>query len=77
MDTGKIFKMYTYKNNGVDFLMVMFSSPHNSYLLFCCSVTKPCQTLCKPMDYSMSSSPVLHYLAKLAHIHVCWVGDAI
>jgi len=43
----------------------------------CCSVAKLCPALCNPMDFSMLGSPVLHYLAELAQIHVHWVSDAI
>ena len=44
---------------------------------FCCSVTKSCLTFCDPMDCSMPGFPVLHYLPKVAQIHVHWVSDAI
>ena len=43
----------------------------------CCSVTQSCPTLCDPMDCSMPSFPVLHYLLELAQTLVHWVGDAI
>ena len=36
----------------------------------CWSVSKPCLTLCNPMDCSMPGSPVLHYLLESAQIHV-------
>ena len=42
-----------------------------------CSVAKSCPALCNPMDCSMPSSSVLHYLPEVAQIHVHWVGDAI
>ena len=42
-----------------------------------CSVTKLCLALHDPMDCSMPSFPVFHYLLEFAHIHVHWVGDAI
>ena len=32
----------------------------------CCSALKSCLTLCKPMDCSTPSFPVLHYLPKFA-----------
>ena len=32
---------------------------------YCCSVAKLCPILCYPMDYSMPSSSVLHYLRSL------------
>ena len=40
------------------------------------SVTQLCPTLCDPMDCSMPSFPVLHYLPEFAQIHVHWVTDA-
>ena len=43
----------------------------------CCSVAKWCLTFCDPMDFSLSGSPVLHYLPELAQTHVHWVSDAI
>ena len=43
----------------------------------CCSVTRSYPTLCDPMDYSMSSFPVLHHLPEFAQTHVHWVSDAI
>ena len=45
--------------------------------MICCSLTKSCPTLGNPMDSSMSSFPVLHYLLELAQTHVHWVTDAI
>ena len=42
-----------------------------------CSVAKSCPTLGDPMDYSMPSFPVLHYLPEFAQTHIHWVGDAI
>ena len=43
----------------------------------CCSVAKPCLTLCSPMECSTLGFSVLHYLPKFAQIHVHWVGDSI
>ena len=43
----------------------------------CCSVSKSCPTLCNVMDCSTPGFPVLHYLPKVAQIHVHWVSDAI
>ena len=43
----------------------------------CCSVTKSCPALCKPMDCSVPGFPVLHYLLQFAKTHIHWVGDAI
>ena len=39
--------------------------------------TQSCQTLCDPMDCSISGLPVLHYLPEFAQTHVHWVSDAI
>ena len=41
------------------------------------SVSKSCLTLCDPMDCSIPSFPVCHYLLEFAQVHVHWVGDAI
>ena len=41
------------------------------------SVTQSCLTLCDPMNCSMPSFPVLHYLSEFAQTHVHWVSDAI
>ena len=43
----------------------------------CCSIAKPCLTLCNPMDCSMPGFPVLHYLLEFAQTHVHWISDAI
>ena len=43
----------------------------------CCSVAKPCLTLCDPMDCGTPGFPVLHRLPELAQTHVHWVNDAI
>ena len=48
-----------------------------SILWWWCSATQSCPTLCDPVDCSMSSFPVLHYLPEFAQIHDCRVGDAI
>ena len=42
-----------------------------------CSVAKSRSTPCDPMDCSMPGSSALHYLWKLAQIHVHWGSDAI
>ena len=50
----------------------------NNFLICCfCSVAKSWLTLCNPMNYSMPSFPVLHYLLEFAQSHVPWVSDAI
>ena len=41
------------------------------------SVAQSCQTLCNPMDHSMSGLPVHHQLPEFTQKHVHWVGDAI
>jgi len=46
-------------------------------LIYCCSVTKLCLTLCDPMDCSTADFPVLYHLPEFAQSHVDWVGDAI
>ena len=46
-------------------------------MLFSCSVTKFCPTLCDPMDCNTPGFPVLHHLPELAQTHVHWVSDAI
>ena len=38
----------------------------------CCSVTKPCLTLCDPIDCSTSGFPVLHYLPVCEICPVSW-----
>ena len=43
----------------------------------CCSVTKSCPTLCKPMDCITRGFSVHHHLPELALTHVHRVGDAI
>ena len=43
----------------------------------CCSVTKSCQTLCKPKDFSTTAFPIFHYLLEFTQTHVHWVSDAI
>ena len=53
------------------FLPVNFLGPS----CCCCSVAKPCLTLCNPMDCSTPGSPVLHYFLEIAQIHVHWVSD--
>jgi len=40
-------------------------------------VTKLYPTLCNPMDCSMPSTSLLHYLQEFAQVHVHWVDDAI
>ena len=41
------------------------------------SVSKPCPTLCDPMDCSMPDFPVFHYIPEFAQTHVHWIDDAI
>ena len=47
----------------------------HSTMLWHCSVTQSCPTLCNPMDCSTPVFPVLHYLP--AQTQVCWISDAI
>ena len=44
---------------------------------FCFSVAQSCPTLCHPMDCSMPSFHVLHYLWEFVQTQVHWVRDAI
>ena len=46
-------------------------------ILCCCSVTKSCPPLCKPMNCSTPGFSVLHYLPEFAQTQVHWVSDAI
>ena len=41
------------------------------------SVSQLCPTLCNPMDWNTSYSPVHHQFPELAQTHVHWVSDAI
>ena len=41
------------------------------------SVTQLCQTLCNPIDCSITGFPVYHQLPELSQTHVHQVGDAI
>ena len=45
--------------------------------LCCCSVAKPCSSLCDPMDCSTPGFPVLHHLPEFAQTHVHRVRGAI
>ena len=49
----------------------------SAFDLCCCSVTKLCPTLCKPMGRSTPGFPVLHHLPEFAQTHVHWVSDTI
>ena len=44
--------------------------PAPSMLCSCCSVTKSCLTLCRPMVCSILGFPVFHYLLEFAQAHV-------
>ena len=46
-------------------------------IVACCLVSKPCLTLCHPMDCSKPGFSVLHYLPELFQTHVYWVNNAI
>ena len=60
---------------------ILYAHIHQKHVpkLFCCccSVIQSCLTLCNPMDCSMPSFPVLHYLPEFAQTHNHWVNDAI
>ena len=49
------------------FLCIACTSP---FCGCCCSVAKPCLTLCDPMDRGMPYYSVLHYPLEFAQIHV-------
>ena len=42
----------------------------NIYYSFCCSITKPCKTLCDPMDCSMPGLRVPHHFLEFTQVHV-------
>ena len=63
--------------NFVNFFGLLWGIQGSSTLYFCCSVAKLCPTLCDPVDYSKTGSPILHYLPEFSQIHVHWVGDDI
>ena len=46
-------------------------------MLFYCSVTQLCPTLCNPMDCSMPGLSIPYQLPKFAHFHVHCIGDVI
>ena len=53
------------------------SSLGKTALLYYCSVTHLCPTLCDLMDWSTPGFSVLHCLPKFAQTHVHWVGVSI
>ena len=44
---------------------------------YCCSVTKWCQILRNPMDFSTPGFPVPHHLRKFAQVYIYWINEAI
>ena len=67
------------KNTGVDsvsLLQLIFPTQESTWGLPH-PVTKSCATLCNPVDCSIPSFPVLHYLPEFTQTHVSWVTDAI
>ena len=40
-------------------------------LLYCCSVTQFCSTLCDPKDCSIPTFPVFHYLMSIEPVMTC------
>ena len=44
---------------------------------YSCLVTKLCQILCDPMDYSTLGFPILHCLPAFAQTHIHYISDAI
>ena len=77
MKFKSIFKIQPHLLNGHWYLLSRHN--HLGKWLFkncCCSVTKPCLTLCDPMEYSRPVSSVLYCLPEFAQIHVRWFSDA-
>ena len=60
-------------------LVLDVGQPEEAAFFFCCcySVAQLCPTVSTPVDCTITSFPVLHYLLEFAQIHVHWVGDAI
>ena len=56
---------------------VAYPRTHTELSQVYCLVPKSCPTLYNPMNCSMPSFPVLHYLLEFAQTHVHWVGGAI
>ena len=54
-----------------------FISNHLFFMIYCCSVSQLCLTLCDPMDCSMPGFLVLHYFPEFAQTYVHWVGDGL
>ena len=69
--------MFSSKNFIVSGLILKYLIHLEFIFVLCCSVAKPCLTVCDPMDCSTPSFPVLHYLPEFAQTHVDWVNDAI
>ena len=57
--------------------MVPLQSLTQSIIVAVVQCAKSCPVLCIPMDWSMLSFHVFHYLLQLAQTHVHWVSDAI
>ena len=78
--SGLFWKNWMRKEKGADprktlwLLSVLFGM---SCLVYCCSVTKSCSTLCSLVGCSMPGTSVLDYLPESAQIHVHWVSAAI
>ena len=45
--------------------------------MYCCLVPKLCLTLCNPMDCSMPSFSIFHFVPEFAQTHVHWLSDTI
>ena len=53
-----------------NFVKLIFYYCYNLPFCYCCSVTKFCPTLCKPMNCSMPGFRVLHYFLEFTQIHI-------
>ena len=47
------------------------------FVIYCCSATQSCLTLCNPVDCSTPSLSVPHHLLKFAQVHVHCIIDTI
>ena len=66
-------KKKTEITQGIEKKLTLTSMPRDSRQN-CCSLAKPCPTLCEPKE---CSTPVLHYLPEFAWTHIHWFCDAI
>ena len=43
----------------------------------CCLVTKPCPTLCDPLDCNTPGLPIPHHRLEVTQVHAHWISDAV